>query len=178
MGRSRYKIFQNQHPYFVTSTVINWLPVFSNPAIVKIILDSLTHLIKENRIEIYAYVMMENHLHLVASSENLSKEIGNFKSYTARQIIDYFIEKKADSILSQLKFHKLNHKKDRDYQLWQEGSHPQLIQDENMMRQKIEYIHNNPVERGFIDDPVHWRYSSARNYTGMEGLLDITKFEI
>jgi hypothetical protein len=42
-----------------------------------------------------------------------------------------------------------------------------------MMRQKIEYIHHNPVKRGYVDDDVHWRYSSARNYAGQEGLLKI-----
>jgi len=61
----------------------------------------------------------------------------------------------------------------RTYQLWQEGSHPELVQGETMMRQKIEYIHNNPVQRGYVDLPIHWRYSSARNYAGMEGLLPV-----
>jgi hypothetical protein len=53
------------------------------------------------------------------------------------------------------------------------GSHPQLIQNEEMMRQKLEYIHYNPVKRGFVDEPTHWRYSSARNYAGQQGLLDV-----
>ena len=56
----------------------------------------------------------------------------------------------------------------------QEGSHPKLIQNEEMMRQKLDYMHFNPVERGYIDDPIYWRYSSARNYAGLKGLLDIT----
>jgi len=45
-----------------------------------------------------------------------------------------------------------------------------LIQGEAMMQQKIEYIHHNPVKRGYVDDPLHWRYSCARNYAGLEGL--------
>jgi hypothetical protein len=60
-------------------------------------------------------------------------------------------------------------------QIWQEGVHPQLIQNEIMMRQKVEYIHNNPVKRGYVDDPLHWRYSSARNYAGLPGLLEVCK---
>ena len=54
------------------------------------------------------------------------------------------------------------------------GSHPKLILNEEMMRQKLDYMHLNPVERGYVDDPIHWRYSSARNYAGIEGLLDVT----
>jgi type I restriction-modification system DNA methylase subunit len=65
------------------------------------------------------------------------------------------------------------HKADRTYQFRQEGVHPERIQSEEVMRQKVEYIHNNPVARGYVDRPEHWRYSSARNYLGMEGLLEV-----
>ncbi|MBM4067104.1 MAG: transposase, partial [Planctomycetes bacterium] len=51
-----------------------------------------------------------------------------------------------------------------DYQVWQEGIHPQLILNEEMLMQKIEYIHYNPVRHGLVDAPEHWRYSSSRNY--------------
>ena len=54
-----------------------------------------------------------------------------------------------------------------------EGVHPECIQGDEMMRQKIAYIHNNPVTRGYVDEPEHWRYSSARNYAGIEGLFDV-----
>ena len=65
------------------------------------------------------------------------------------------------------------HKTDRAYQFWQEGVHPEWIQNDEMMRQKIDYIHNNPVKRGYVDEAIHWRYSSARNYMGQVGLLEI-----
>lgn len=174
MARSRYKFLVNNEPHFLTCTIINWLPLFADPAIVKILLDSLTFLRGEDRMTIYAYVIMENHLHLIASSKNLSKEIGDFKSYTARGIVDFLKERKSYRLLRELKFHKLSHKRDREHQVWQEGSHPELIYSDAMMQQKIEYIHYNPVRRGYVDDPVHWRYSSARNYAGMEAVLDIT----
>ena len=114
---------------------------------------------------------MEDHLHLIASSDHLSEEIGDVKSFTARRITDSLKERNAQHILGQL---ALRHKKDRSYQVWQEGSHPQLIQSEDMMRQKLEYIHHNPVRRGYVDDPTHWRYSSARDYAGQPRLLDVT----
>ena len=99
--------------------------------------------------------------------------MSSFKSYTARQIIEYYKQKKSQYVLQQLSFHKKLYKQDRTYQLWQEGSHPQEIQGIEMMRQKVEYIHNNPVKRGWVDLPTDWRYSSARNYAGVEGLLDV-----
>jgi len=154
--------------------VVNWLPLFSSPPIVDILYTSWRFLQANERLTLYAYVIMENHLHMVATSPDLSKEIGDFKSFTARQIIDYLKEKKATNVLNQLAQGKVTHKQDRQYQVWQEGSHPQLIQGEEMMRQKVDYIHYNPVKRGYVDDPLHWRYSSARNYAEMEGLLDVT----
>lgn len=174
MARSRYKVLDNQYPHFLTCTVVRWLPAFSHPYLAEIVLDSLAFLQKQKRIVLYAYVILENHLHLIASSQNLSKEIGDFKSFTARSIIDCLEVRKSYSLLQELFSAKLRHKKDRRYQFWQEGSHPQAIQDEKMMRQKIEYIHNNPVRRGYVDEPTDWRYSSARNYSGKKGVIPVT----
>jgi len=116
---------------------------------------------------------MENHLHLIAQANDLSREIGRFRSYTARCIIDLLVDEGNAHYLNQLKAYKLDHHRDSIHQLWQEGLHPQLIQGRKMMAQKIEYIHNNPVRRGYVDLPVHWRYSSARNYSEMDGVLDV-----
>ena len=174
MGRSRYKIYENQLPYFLTCTVVNWLPAFINPSIVQIILESLRFLQNEKRLTLYAYVIMENHLHLIAAADDLEKEIANFKSYTAREIIDLLKATGQRALLELLKRHKREHKRDRRYQFWQEGSHPKLIQGEAMLRQKLDYIHDNPVRRGYVDEPHYWRYSSARNYAGEPGLIEVT----
>jgi REP element-mobilizing transposase RayT len=118
---------------------------------------------------------MENHLHMIASAADLGKEIANFKSFTARQCIDYYVAQKNKFILRQLVYPESTLRADRDYHFWQAGVHPQQIQDEKMMRQKIEYIHQNPVRRGYVDEAIHWRYSSARNYAGMDGLLEVCR---
>ncbi|SDW05535.1 hypothetical protein SAMN05421783_101240 [Thiocapsa roseopersicina] len=73
--------------------------------------------------------------------------------------------------LSLLVWHRAPHKRDLEHQVWQEGSHTEQIADTTMMRQKLEYIHNNPVKRGYVDDPLCWRYSSARNYEGSRDCL-------
>jgi putative transposase len=173
LGRSRYRIIQNEEPYFLTCTIVNWVPLFADPAIVQVVLDSLEYLQKSGRIQVFAFVIMENHLHFIASAKDLSKELGDFKSYTARKIIDYLQEAHSDRLLRELKLHKVPHKVDRTYQVWQEGSHPEIIQGVEMLRQKMEYIHLNPVRRGYVDNPVDWRYSSARNYASRDGVLDI-----
>ena len=95
MGRSRYKIFE-ERPYFITCTTVNWIALFSSQRIVDFLFESLKYFQENNRMEIYAYVIMENHIHMILSSKRLSKEIGIFKSYTARNIINFLIEKKLD----------------------------------------------------------------------------------
>jgi len=174
MGRSRYKITNPQLPHFVTFTVLHWIPVFTRPETVDIILDSLKFLISEN-LKVFAYVILENHMHLIVQSEELDRDLKRFKSYTAKQVIQYLSKKNVTQILEQLAFYKKAHKVDQAYQFWQEGYHPELIQNNEIMLQKIEYIHNNPVKRGYVDNAEHWRYSSARDYLGNNGLLEICK---
>ena len=173
MSRSRYRIFDDAYPYFLTCTVAAWLPVFSRPEFAKIILESWRFLQNERDIDILGYVIMENHVHWIAVGPDLSKKVGNFKSFTARQIIDQMKERGYQTMLDELEFYKLRHKSDQTHQLWQEGNKPKQISSDVIMRQKLEYTHSNPLRRGYVDDPVHWRYSSARNYAGQTGLLDI-----
>ncbi len=172
MGRSRYKITDPQQPHFVTLTVLHWIPVFTRPETVGILLDSIRFLGKDG-LKIYAWVVLENHCHFVLQSNALDQDIARLKSWTAKKIIQYLAEHNVRQILDQLAFYKKAHKNDRAYQFWQEGVHPELIQGEDMMRQKIDYIHHNPVKRGYVDKAEHWRYSSARDYVGQQGLLEV-----
>src|SRR5690606_11384025 len=142
MGRSRYGIDDPQATHFLTCTIANWLPVFTRPATVNIILDSLRYLQSQRGMTIYGYVILENHMHFIAESEDLGRDVMNFKSYTAKQIVKCLLELRAGTILKQMKFYKKRGKADRDYQVWQEGSHPQELLNLDMLRQKLEYIHN------------------------------------
>jgi REP element-mobilizing transposase RayT len=122
MSRTRYKIYDNSYPHFITCTVVEWLPVFTRKGSAQILLDSWTFLQTEGRIKLFAYVILENHVHFIAAGDELGKEIGDFKSYTVRRLIDLLTAAKATTILDQLAFRKKRHKDDREYQFWQEGS--------------------------------------------------------
>ncbi len=154
-------------------TIVEWIPLFMNPNIVSILYESLRFDMSKRQVILYAYVVMENHLHLIASAPELSKTMKEFKSFTDRSIIDFLKEQKSNYFLEKLKWAKLPYKTQSDYQVWQEGNHPQKIYGEEMMRQKIEYIHNNPVRRGYVDKPKYCRYSSACNYEGLDGLIEV-----
>ena len=173
MGRSRYRIFDDDAPHFLTCTVSNWIPLFTRPATVQIILDALLWRQREKGVKLYGYVILENHLHCILQSPDLSRQIHDFKAFTAKQILTCLEENRATRVLRLLEFFKKPHKVDSRYQVWEEGSHPQMLQNEGTLLQKLEYIHNNPVKRGYVDKPEHWRNSSARNYRGEKGLIPV-----
>ncbi len=147
MTRSRYRFFETEYPYFLTCTIVGWLPVFTRTEAVEIVYDSWRFLQQNQDLEIYGYVILENHLHLIGKAADLSTVIKNFKSFTARSLIELLERRSASMLLRQLRAHKLRHKTESEYQVWQEGSHPEQIQSDEMMWQKLEYVHNNPVAR-------------------------------
>ena len=104
MGRSRYHFVNPELPHFVTCTVLHWIPVFTRPATVEILLESLRFLKQEGLI-IYAYVILENHLHMVVQSKQLDRDMRRFKSHTARQLIRYLDMHKVRQVLDQLAFY-------------------------------------------------------------------------
>ena len=175
MGRSRYKVYEPTHPHFVTCTILHWIPIFTRKDSVQIILDALKYLQKNDNLKLYAYVILENHLHLVVQSDDIEKTMKSFKQFTAKEILSLLKKENVKNILEQLQFYKKAHHKATDYQVWEEGYQPKLIQSDVMMKMKIEYIHNNPVKRGYVDEAIHWRYSSARDYQGVEGLIYVDR---
>ena len=173
MPRSRYRFGDDAYPYFMTWTIVGWLPVFTRQESTKIIYDSWRFLQLEREFQLLGYVILENHVHLIATAPNLASAVKCSKSFTALQIVELLKKRNARQLLRGLAALKLPNKKQSEHQVWQEGSHPKMIETDEMLWQKLEYIHNNPVERGYVDDPLHWRYSSARNYAGQPGLIEV-----
>ncbi|WP_020401871.1 REP-associated tyrosine transposase [Gracilimonas tropica] len=174
MGRSRYKIYEEHYPYFITSTIIDGLPLLSKPELAQIVLESLTYLQTERKVIVYGYVIMGNHFHAIVQGIDLAKKLRLTKSYMARSMVDLLTENGNSKLLSQIAFRKLRHKLRSDYQVWEEGFHPKQLFNDEMVNQKLDYIHFNPVSAGFVGRAEHWRYSSARNYLGQEGVIPIT----
>ncbi len=106
MGRSRYQFGEAALPHFLTCTVVGWLPVFTRPETVQIVLNSWQFLQNQDRLVLLGHVVLENHIQFIDSAENLANEVGDFKSYTARRIIDYLSERHARTLLDGLKYHK------------------------------------------------------------------------
>ncbi len=162
--RTRYKIIEEGNIFFMTNTIIEWIPVFINTEYFIAIIDSLKYCQENKDLELYAYVILDNHYHLIAKAPELTKVIQSIKRHSAKQIINLLKKDNKEWLLNQLAYYKKKYKIDSDFQIWQEGFHPEQIQNEKMLKQKIEYIHYNPVKRGLVTNPEDWLYSSARNY--------------
>ena len=173
MGKSRYSVLNHQAPHFVTCTAVKWRLLFADPRIVNILLNAIRYLQAENALRLHGYVVMENHLHMIVSGDNVSAAIARFKTFTARQIVEYLRENGQRGMLRELSFAMRERGDARQHKVWEADFHPQAIAGEDMLRQKLDYMHANPVRRGYVDEPTCWRNSSARNYAGMEGVLEV-----
>ena len=179
--RSRYKTIHDggEHIYFITSIIVKWLPVFVCDDHFRLMINSFEYCRIKYVLKLYAYVIMENHFHLIVGAKDLSTPMQALKSFTSKKLLESMREKRLDWLLNQLAYFKAKHKTESSYQVWQEGYHPQEVQDWDMMRQKIEYIHQNPVRRGYVERPEYWRYSSAKDMlTGEPGLIKLDLLEV
>jgi putative transposase len=162
--RSRYRVQADELSHFVTSTTVQWLPVFTNAQRCDVIVRSLEYCRANKRLKVYAWVILDNHFHAIVSAPQLSRVIADLKRHTAREILDLLKEENADWLLNQLRYYRAAHKTGSEHQVWQEGFHPQAIPSDAIMLQKLEYLHNNPVKRGLVASAEHWRYSSAHEW--------------
>jgi putative transposase len=128
---------------------------------------------QQGRLTVYGYVLLEDRFHLVASADDLGKEIDALKSATTGRIIESLRQRRSRGLLGQLNRCQAEDQAEGTYRLWEDGDPPELIQNKEAMQQKLEFIHRNPVERGYATDPTDWQYSSARDYAGQPGGLPV-----
>jgi REP element-mobilizing transposase RayT len=165
-----YRIFTDKHyAYFVTWTVVEWVPLFAHAAYRQIALDSLNYLRTNKHTQLNAFVIMPSHIHAVLWPDdgiNLSDVTRDFKRFTSREISREAERQGASEFIFAFKKAR-NENRAQDvstYQVWQEGSHPEAIFTEKFAKQKIDYIHLNPVRAGLVQTAHEWNFSSARAY--------------
>ncbi|MBU4270465.1 MAG: transposase [Planctomycetes bacterium] len=168
MPRSYRIVRDGGYAYFVTCSVVNKLPLLKKPIYRQIILDSLAYLREHKATQLNAFVVMSTHLHAVLWPQNgidMSDVLRDFKRHTSRTISREATKQGHDYHLQVFAAARSTFRSERaEYQVWQEGSHPEAIYDDDFARQKIEYIHNNPVKAGLVSKAEYWPYSSARAY--------------
>jgi REP element-mobilizing transposase RayT len=162
--RSRYRVVEANQAQFITSTIVSWLPVFTTNSSCDVIVESLLYCREQKGLKIHGWVILDNHFHAVVSGPDIATTISRLKSYTARKIVERAAEDGRDWLLNQFEHFRRRNRSSTEHQVWQEGFHPKAIVSDEIMQQKLTYIHNNPVERGLVSAPEHWRYSSAHEW--------------
>ncbi len=176
-----YRISDQYSAYFLTFQIVGWVDLFTRKVYRDMVIESLKHCQKNKGLNLYAYVIMSNHIHMLALSEtgDMSGFIRDFKSYTSKRFIDY-IENGNESRKEWLELVFAYHgklKPKQKYQIWTHENHAELIYSQKFIEQKVNYIHNNPVKNGLVENPQDYLYSSARNYADLESLIDVIKVD-
>lgn len=165
--------------YFVTITTVNWIDVFTRLRQKYVLLNSLAYCQKKKGLEIYAYCIMSSHIHLLCKAGNgnlLSDVIRDFKKHTSKRIIQTileFPESRREWMLDLFKKACEHLKRDQKYKVWQDGYHAEIATSNWFIKQKVEYIHNNPVAEKLVTLPEDYIFSSARNYSDLENELEV-----
>jgi putative transposase len=173
-----YQIKEQDKPHFLTLQVVEWIDIFTRQRYRDIVIDNLKYCQEKKGLEIYAWVIMSNHIHLLAKNdqEGLSNTLRDFKNYTSKKIIDEIDtcnESRKEWMIKLFKDSAFKHKRNSEHQFWTHENHAEHIFSNKFMEQKLDYIHNNPVRAGIVDKPEDYRYSSARDYAGENGLLKV-----
>ena len=173
-----YKIDAPSFPYFLTFQVVDWVDIFSRKVYRDIVLDSLDYSRKHKGLQVWAYVIMTNHVHAILSARNgdLPNLIRDFKRFTATKIIKMIPlvhESRMDWMLKRFEFKARSNVRSSQHQFWTHENHAEVIYTQDFFLQKLTYIHLNPVRAGWVDKPEEWLCSSLRNYLGMPAVLEI-----
>jgi REP element-mobilizing transposase RayT len=173
-----YQIKDQSALYYLTLQVVDWVDVFTRQIYRDIVIDSLRFCQLNKGLQLFAYVIMSNHIHIIANSSEseLSNTLRDFKKFTSRNIlqqIDSGRESRKEWILNRFEFAGRKHSRNEKYQFWTHENHAVHLYSSNFMREKLTYLHNNPVRAGIVEKPEDYLYSSARNYAGMQGIIDV-----
>ena len=180
----KYKAIVPDTAYFITITTVGWIDVFTRLRQKMALIDSLIYCQKNKGLKIYAYCIMSNHLHMLCEApkgESLYNTVRDFKKFTSKQIIKNIIEypeSRRHWMLSYFKNSCSHLARDQQYKVWQNGYHAEYATSKWFIRQKIYYIHNNPVKARIVERPTDYVFSSAKNYASLAGILDVEVIQL
>ena len=181
---TKYKATTLGETYFITTTTVGWIDVFTRLRQKYVIINALKHCQKERNLEIYAYCLMSNHLHMLCKAsgeETLAEVMRDFKKFTSKKIVQTMIEypeSRREWMLSYFKKACAHLKRKQQFKVWQDGYHAEHIFSNKFIRQKVNYIHWNPVKDKIVSEPENYFFSSARNYAELDSELEVIRLDL
>ncbi|ESU27055.1 transposase [Flavobacterium limnosediminis JC2902] len=181
---TKYKATTTEDAFFITITVVGWVDVFTRVNQKYILTNALQHCQQNKGLEIYAYCIMSSHIHLLCKATDgfiLSDVIRDFKKFTSKKIIQTIIdepESRREWMLGYFKNACAHLKREQQYKVWQDGYHAEILETNWFIKQKVNYIHNNPVKDKIVAFPEDYYFSSARNYAGLANDLEVVLLDL
>jgi putative transposase len=178
----KYKIRSSGWPYFVTISVVRWIDVFTRPVYKNIFVDSLNYCVEQKGLVVHAWVLMPNHAHLLIDTKNepIENIMRDFKRHTSKAIIKEIednIQESRDWMMYFFRKAGSINSMNKHVQFWQNGYHPIHCWNNQLIMQKLNYIHQNPVRAEYVNLPHDWKYSSASDYALGHGLVQVEKLD-
>ena len=177
---SKYKPGEDAIAHFVTFSLVGWIDVFSRECYKEIFVNSLKYCQEHKGLTLHAWVIMTNHVHLIISSQTNKIEdiVRDLKKYTSKKIIAAIQENPTESrkewMMNLFSFAGKSNSNNKDYQFWKQDYHPIELNSSEKLKERLDYLHENPVRSGLVWEPWHYKYSSAIDYyTNEHGLLKI-----
>jgi putative transposase len=179
----KYKFTDSNKLYFISFGVINWIDVFIRNEYKDELIKSWEYCKEKKGLEVYAFCIMTSHVHMIIGShqDKLEGIVRDMKSFTSNQLKKKIREHPAESrrewMAWMMERAGRKNNSNNEWQFWQQHNHLIELLNRDMARQKLDYTHYNPVEAGFVDRPEDWLYSSARNYLGLKGIMEVDWIE-
>lgn len=171
----RYRFRSDGALFYVTFSVVDWLPIFISGAACQIVTESLDYCHRQKGLRINAYVIMPTHLHAILflsddarrgspdpAAKVLEQIVTDFRKFTGRRLADFcstHLPPCFQNVLTE------RAGSDRERRLWQPTRHPVQIETQNFWQTKIDYLHLNPVRKGLVRRAEDWRFSSASSWS-------------
>ena len=165
--------------YFVTFATVYWIDVFTRQRYKNIIVESLQYCQAKKGLEIFAWCLMTNHIHLIIRAKegyNLSDILRDFKKFTASEVIKSMnteAESRREWVIWLFERAAKKNSRNTTHQFWQQDNHAEELLTNHFKDQKLDYIHKNPVVEGWVEEPEQYIYSSAKNYAGQKGMIEV-----
>ncbi len=176
----KYKFHDNNKLYFISFAVVNWIDVFIREEYKQELIKSWQFCIEKKGLQIYGWCIMTSHVHMIIGTNNKSLDdiVGGMKSYTSTQlkmlIKDNPNESRKEWMVWMMERAGKKNSNNCDWQFWQQHNKPLEIKDQEMFDKMLKYIHDNPVVAGFVNKAEDWKYSSACDFCGAKGLIDLS----
>jgi REP element-mobilizing transposase RayT len=175
----KYKFHDNDKLYFISFATVYWIDVFVREEYNQIMIESWKHCQKNKGLEIYGWSIMPSHIHMIIGSKKNKLEdiVRDMKRHTSLElrtaIKNNNLESRKEWMIWMMERAGKKNGNNNNWQFWQQHNKPIEIKDQEMFDKTLEYIHLNPVMAGFVIKPEDWKYSSARDFCGLKGLIDL-----